>query len=301
MAVAKSEARLVAVPRALQTGPFTQAEALKLGVTRRQLQGSSYRRLGSCLYCWADVKDSPLLTLTAIARRLPSGAALSGRTAAWLHGIDIEPCDPIEVTIPESFQRSRFPGASVRRAALTIGEIVRRSGLPTTSALRTVADLTGRNSLTEGVVVADQFLHARLVSIARLRAHVDKHPRAKGIARLRRVIDLAEPKTESAMETRLRMLLVLAGLPRPEVQVPICDDEGRFLGRPDLLYHDQRSAIEYDGGNHRDRLVDDNRRQNRLIGAGFRILRFTSLDLYGNPESVVMQVGHGLRRNAVGP
>lgn len=291
----------MAVPGALQRGPFTQAEALKVGVTRRQLQGSSYRRLGSCLYCWADVKDSPLLTLTAIARRLPSGAALSGETAAWLHGIDIEPCDPIEVTIPESFQRSRFPGASVRRAALTIGEIVRRSGLPTTSALRTVADLTGRNSLTEGVVVADQFLHARLVSIARLRAHVDKHPRAKGIARLRRVIDLAEPKTESAMETRLRMLLVLAGLPRPEVQVPICDDEGRFLGRPDLLYHDQRLAIEYDGGNHRDRLVDDNRRQNRLIGAGFRILRFTASDLYGSPESVVVQVRHGLRRNAVRP
>ena len=81
------------------------------------------------------------------------------------------------------------------------------------------------------------------------------------------------------METRLRMLLVLAGLPRPEIQVSIYDDEGRFLGRPDLLYRDQRLALEYDGGNHRDRLVDDNRRQNGLIGGGLRLLRFTAADV----------------------
>jgi hypothetical protein len=92
------------------------------------------------------------------------------------------------------------------------------------------------------------------------------------------------------MESRLRMLLVLAGLPRPEVQVSIHDDEGRFLGRPDLLYRPERLAIEYDGGNHRDRLVDDNRRQNGLVGAGFRLLRFTAADVYGTPESVVRSI-----------
>ena len=55
-----------------------------------------------------------------------------------------------------------------------------------------------------------------MVSIAELRTYVAKHPKVKGIGRLWRVVDLAEPKTESAMETRLRMLIVLAGLPRPE-------------------------------------------------------------------------------------
>jgi very-short-patch-repair endonuclease len=92
------------------------------------------------------------------------------------------------------------------------------------------------------------------------------------------------------------MLLVLAGLPKPDVQVPIHDDDGCFLGRPDLLYRLHHLAIEYDGGNHRDRLVDDNRRQNRLIGAGFRLLRFTGADVYGAPESVVMQVRNELSR-----
>src|SRR3989454_4818344 len=131
-----------------------------------------------------------------------------------------------------------------------------------------------------------------LVTIADLRLHVAEHPKAKGIARLRRVVDLAEPKAESAMETRLRILLVLTGLPRPEVQVSIRDDDGRFLGRPDLLYRLQRLAIEYDGGNHRDRLVDDNRRQNGLVGAGFRLLRFTAADVDGTPNAVATQGRH---------
>jgi hypothetical protein len=273
------------VPSALRTGPFTQEEAIRVGVTRKQLRGAAYCRLGSGLYRWAGLKESPHLKLTAVARRLPAGAAFSGRTAAWLHGLDVEPCDPIEVIC-----RGHRAGASVIRAALTRESIVMQRGLPTTSPLRTVVDLGGRDPLTEGVVAADMFRHAGLVTIAQLRTYITQHPGAKGIARLRRVVDLAEPKSESAMETRLRMLLVLAGLPRPEVQGSIHDDQGNFLGRPDLLYRDRRLAIEFDGGNHRDRIVDDNRRQNRIIGAGYRLLRFTASDVYRTPGSVVMQV-----------
>jgi hypothetical protein len=265
-----------------------------MGVTRGQLRGPSYHRLGSGIYHWVGLKESPQLRLTAVARRLPAGAAFSGLTAAWLHGLDVAPCDPIEVTLPEPVGSGRRAGAAVRRAALAVDEIVLRRRLPTTSALRTAVDLGGRNPLTEGVVAADLFLHAELVSVAVLRNYVADHPRAKGIARLRRVLDLAEPKAESPMETRLRMLLVLAGLPRPEVQVTVHDDHGRFLGRPDLLYRQQGLAIEYDGGNHRDRMVDDNRRQNGLVGAGFRLLRFTAADVYGTPDTVAMHVRHGL-------
>jgi hypothetical protein len=187
-------------------------------------------------------------------------------------------------------------GVTVHRASLADDEIVIRKGLPATSSLRTTVDLAGRTPLTEAVVAADLALHAGLVTIPQLRAQVAANPRARRIARVRRVLDFVEPKSESPMETRLRMLLVLAGLPRPDVQVPIHDDDGCFLGRPDLLYRAQRLAIEFDGGNHRDRLVDDNRRQNRLIGAGFRLLRFTGADVYGAPESVVMQVRNELSR-----
>jgi len=198
------------------------------------------------------------------------------------------------VTIPKPIRNGHRAGTSIRRAALAAEEIVLRRGLPITSAIRSVVDLGSRDPFTEGVVGADMFLHARLVTIADLRTHIAEHRRAKGIARLRRVVDLAEPKAESPMETRLRMVLVLAGLPRPEVQVSIHDYQDCFPGRPDLLYPIQLLAIEYDGGNHRDRLVDDNRRQNGLVGAGFRLLRFTAADVYGTPDRVALQVRHSL-------
>src|SRR5205823_9795 len=121
-------------------------------------------------------------------------------------------------------------------------------------------------------------------------AFLEAHRGAKGTARLRRVVLLAEPAAASAMESRMRMLLVLAGLPRPEVQVPIYDDQGGFLGRPDLFYRQQMVAIEYDGGHHRGSLVADNRRQNLLLNFGILLLRFTSPDVRENPDSVMSQV-----------
>ncbi len=96
------------------------------------------------------------------------------------------------------------------------------------------------------------------------------------------------------METRLRLLLVLAGLPRPETQVSLFDEQGRFLGRPDLYYRSHRLALEYDGATHRDTLTGDNRRQNLLVNAGYRILRFTADDVLRNPDSVVTQVRQAL-------
>jgi very-short-patch-repair endonuclease len=92
------------------------------------------------------------------------------------------------------------------------------------------------------------------------------------------------------METRLRWLLLKAGLPPPEVQTVLYDDSGNFLARADLYYPQAHLVIEFDGGNHRDRLVSDDRRQNSLINAGYRILRFTSADIYGRPDSVAAQV-----------
>ncbi len=95
------------------------------------------------------------------------------------------------------------------------------------------------------------------------------------------------------METRLRWLLLSAGLPRPKVQTDLYHN-GRFVGRADLYYPSARLVIEFDGGNHRDRLVTDDRRQNMITNAGFRILRFTGPDIYNRPEVVVAQVRGGL-------
>jgi very-short-patch-repair endonuclease len=133
-------------------------------------------------------------------------------------------------------------------------------------------------------------MFAGLVDPDRFRAWVQRRVRGPGAGRVRRVVEHAEPKSESPMETRLRMLLVLAGLPRPVAQVSLQDAKGRFLGRPDLYYPARRLGIEYDGAVHRDSLAADNRRQNRLLGEGIHLLRFTAADVLHNQAAVVAQV-----------
>jgi hypothetical protein len=107
-------------------------------------------------------------------------------------------------------------------------------------------------------------------------------------------MDLAEPATESVMETRLRLLLVLAGLPRPWAQTVLTNSNGLFVGRVDLYYPEHQLAIEYDGAAHRERLASDNQRQNSLVDAGYHLLRFTATDVLSNPASVVTLVARQL-------
>jgi hypothetical protein len=281
--------RTARVPADLMAGPFTLESALRLGINRGHLKGASWRRIGPAVYVWTGLPDKPELKIEGARLRLPPGAVFSGLTAAWLHGLDVEGCDPIEVTIPKGIGVSARAGMAVRRAGLAGRDVVGVRGKRVTSILRTLSDLCVRLSLTEAVVVTDMALHARLVSL-------------HDLAGLRRVVGFAEPAAESPMESRLRMVLVLGGLPRPQAQVSLHDGKGRFLGRPDLYYPTHRLALEYDGSTHRSSLVEDNRRQNRLLAAGIRLLRFTAGDVLQNPDSVTAQVrGYLLSRPVYAP
>ncbi|HKW05944.1 MAG TPA: DUF559 domain-containing protein [Candidatus Dormibacteraeota bacterium] len=152
-------------------------------------------------------------------------------------------------------------------------------GLAATSVHRTLADLGRRLSPIETLVVLDAAVRLRLLEKTQL----------FGTRRMRSLAELAE-RAESPMETRLRWVLLQAGLPRPEVQRDLHDSGGRFVARADLYYPASRLVVEYDGGIHRDRLVEDDRRQNRLTNAGYRVLRFTAADVYGRPDAVRAEV-----------
>jgi very-short-patch-repair endonuclease len=254
------------------------------------LRGASWKRISYGHYVWAGLQESPELVLADVHRRLPPKAAFSGRTAAWLHGLDFPPCDPIEATFLIRCGTTTLTGVAVHRTSLPDADLIVRSGLPTTSALRTVFDLGSRPPLVEAVGAVDMALRAGVVNLADIRQWADEHSGARGIRQFRRVVELAEPLAESPMETRLRMLLVLARLPRPEAQVSLNDSNGRFLGRVDLYYPAERLALEYDGGTHRTSLIDDNRRQNLLLNAGYHVLRFTVADIRETSDAVVRQV-----------
>ncbi len=282
------------IPVALTTGPFNLEEARRHGLTKDHLLGASWRRLGGGVYALRAIANNPDVVLAATSRRLPMSAVFSGRTAGWLHGLDLPPCDPVEVTLPLGSYTSRLTGIVVRRSEVGASERVRRRGLPTTSAVRTLADLGRRLPLVEAVAALDLALHERLLRSGDLRSWVCSHPRYPGLAHLLRTIELAEPATESVMETRLRLILVIAGLPRPQAQVSLYDEAGHFLARPDFYYPLHRLALEYDGAYHRENLTGDNRRQNRLVDAGYRLLRFSAADVLSAPESIVALVRRAL-------
>lgn len=182
----------------------------------------------------------------------------------------------------------------VHRSSLGDGEVTTLRGFRVTRMPRTLRDVCAHSSLVESVVVIDMALHARVSSVSDLTAYAGDGDGQPGVRLLRHALAFVEPKSESPMETRLRMLLVEAGLPRPEAQVAVRDRLHRFLGRPDLYYRDQRLGIEYDGGSHRESLAQDNRRQNRLLDAGVRLLRFTAGDIYNTPDVVVSLVQKAL-------
>jgi hypothetical protein len=106
------------------------------------------------------------------------------------------------------------------------------------------------------------------------------------------VLALAEPAAEAPMETRLHLVLVLAGLPRPVAQHAVHDGAGRFIARLDLAYPANRVGPEYDGDQHRERPVfrRDVARLNALRLCVWTVLRFTADDVLRHPQRLVAQV-----------
>lgn len=292
-------AKRCVVPEALKHGPFTVAEAVQFGISPRQLRGSAWRRLYYGWYYWAGCELTEPMRLIPIARGLPAGFAFAGPVAARLHGLDVPVRGRPEVIVPVPCLTAIRVEAVVHRIKLDPDEIVIRKGFPVTSGLRTCYDLAVRLPPVEAVVALDQALFGGLVDLPALEAYIDAHAGAKGVLRARNAVRHAEPKSESPMETRLRMHLVLDGLPRPLAQVNLHLSSGEFVGRADLFYPEPGVAIEYDGANHAERLVEDNRRQNRFQEAGLTLLRYTAADLRERPGAILREVRAALARRPV--
>jgi len=285
-------ARTPRIPMELQERPFSLAEARAAGLTWRSLQGKAWRRLGAGLYCWNGLDEDPWQVLRAWQDSLPEEALFAGATAAWIAGLDFNPTNPVEIVVPPNSGLRSRRGLSVRHCQSPASEAITVRGLRATRLHRTLRDLSRRLPAVEVLVAMDMAIAKGLATATALE-------RCAGTRKLRTIAALAAP-AESPMETRLRWLLIHRGLPSPEVQVNLGDDKNRF-GRADLYYPAARLIVEYDGSNHRDRLVADNRRQNLLLSAGFQLLRFTATDIYNRPDVVDSQVRGALARASLSP
>jgi len=167
-------------------------------------------------------------------RVLPPETVLVGATAAGVHGLDLGR-EHVEVAVPNRRGTRSRRGLLVRHLMLPAGDVVSVNGVPVTSLHRTLRDMCVVEPAVEAAVALDMAIRLRRTTKPALRSYVSGVAGLPGARRLRRLIELAEP-AESPMETRLRWLLIDAGLPRPEVQVDLYDDGGDFVGRADLYY-----------------------------------------------------------------
>ena len=281
------------VPPALSAGPFRLADAAKAGVSRSQLRSRRYSRPFRGVHVAGEARE--LLELCAAALWvLPAGAAFSDETAALLYGLPGPAAPlPLHVTTPFGTALVRRTGLVGHVKLLPESEVMTLGGLPVTTVGRTFVDLAARLSRPHLFALGDAILHGQLATSDDLAVVLEIHRGRRGVARARALLPQLDARAESPMESLTRLLLLDAGLPRPQVNVNLFGPLGEFLGRVDLLLEEAGVVIEFEGDHHRtDRaqFAHDLRRASRLAAAGYVVLRFTASDVLGRPEFVVATV-----------
>ena len=281
-----------AVPSELLAGPFTLDQALAAGLTRNSLQSAPWRRVFRGVWIHVDLPDTLEMRLAAVRLVLPGRAVVCGLTAAWLHDLDVrrESDLDIHVSFAKGERVRRRPGLVVSQETLEESDIVVIGGLRVTSALRTTFDCLRLLRGWDRLVVADAMTHYRLVSIEELRRYFASERRLRNLRIGEALIDDIEPKAESPMETRMRLVLIEGGNPRPEAQVHVFDTKSNFVGRADLGYEPLKLAIEYDGALHWKQRREDDRRRDAMREAGWIVIVFSADDIFKTPEATASRV-----------
>jgi hypothetical protein len=261
-------------PAALASGPFTAAEAAALGVGRGVLSGPSVRRLFNGVYITAGREPDLVDWVRAAEHILPPNTVATGVTALHLMGVLVGPAMPLRFLNAHQHQ-VRQPQIQVARTA----ELPTNDGHTVCAAHAFVAaapdlDLAGL------VAAGDWLVRLRLTSPPELRGYADNH-RDKGIALARRAAGLVRARVDSPRESMLRLCLILAGLPEPEINIVIGTDDYP-IGRVDLLYRAFKVILEYEGDQHRTDRTQwnlDIYRADEFQAEGYALIRVTSLHL----------------------
>jgi very-short-patch-repair endonuclease len=271
-------------------GPFLGSAAVAAGLlTPAELRSSRFVAVFRDVYAPAGSALDLVERSRAAHLLLPPDGALGGYSAAALHGAVCGPPNAAaEIIAPRGDVRKRR-GLVVRQCALDPADVDEVAGLRVTSPRRTADHLGRRLPLVDAVVALDALVRVgRFAPADLLHGAVG----ARGCRRLRDAVALADARAESPMETRLRVLLVLAGLPAPVPQFRVRDRSGVVRARVDLAYPDARLALEYDGAHHFDARHgrSDRRRDLQLDDLDWHTMRFVDADLLATPHETVRRV-----------
>lgn len=253
-----------------------------------------------------DVYVAAHLTLTmALLSRaayllVEGSGVVAGYSAAELLGASSAPPGAsAEVLMLDGRHRRSHPRLAVRRDVLGPGETTTVRGVRLTDPVRTALDLARWvPTLTEKVAAVDALAYRCGVTVDAVRALARVHLGAHHSRGLETVLALVNGLAESPMESRIRMAIVLGGLPAPVLQHPVSLDGRRY--RLDLAYPEHRLAIEYDGELHHSQLRAraDLLREADLTRLGWTVLRFDAHTALLRPDHIADDVRAAIARYA---
>jgi hypothetical protein len=272
---------------------FVGSEALQQGKLSRYQLRTGFRAIYPDIYLPHHTPTS--LRTRSIGAWLWAGrrGVLAGLAAAALHGSNwIDDDEPVELI----WCNSRPPvGIVTRNQRIEDDEFARVIGLPVTTPARTAFDLARQLAYGAAVARLDALMRAKPFSIEDVLALTNRYPGARGMRQLRAVLPRVDPGAASPKETWLRLLLIDAGLPAPETQIPVVAN-WRTVGVLDMGWERFKVAVEYDGDQHRtDRrqFVRDRDRLKALQELGWIVIRVFAED---RPDKVLREVREALRR-----
>lgn len=278
------------------TRPFTRAEAIAAGISPKALRGSRYRRIFRGVHVSAQAKETPLQRAEA-ALLLFAGrpAHASHATAARIHGVPLPALPDEHVTVRDERSRHAVEGIRVHRA--TKAHVTRRGGIEISTPRQMFVELASLLSFVDLVVVGDNMVRSGMVRLTELRTFCEETNARCGAA-ARRAAAYVREDVDSPMETRLRLLIVLAGLPEPQVNLTLRTEQGDPYRKYDLSYPEIKVIVEYDGRPHIERVEqweDDLARRESIDDDGWRILVVTAKGIYTEPHVTVLRVWRLLR------
>lgn len=288
-----------------QYGVIARSQALEAGLSasalKRLIVAGHLERWHPGVYRVAGAPAS--IEQRILAATFAAGlSAASHTTAAWLWGLLEDPPVEPEITVPAT-HLPRLAGVTVHRSkAFRRAVVRRRRGIPLTDPLWTLVHLGAVLPSAEVEDALDRGLVSRLVTVEAVKATLDRlgRPGRNGSGVLRTVLArraLGDDRPDSMLEPRLARLLRRHRVPTPVFQHPVMED-GRQVARIDFAYPELGIAIEADGYEKRSSpaaLQHDDRRHNKVVLRGWKVLRFTRDDIDNRPLEVVAEVRQALR------
>jgi hypothetical protein len=275
--------------------PFVGTEAIAARIATRRTLRSRYRRIFHNVYIDPDVSLTPVIMAEAAwlfgGRRSP----VAGISAAALYGDKW-----LDQSSPPELMRSSAgcSGMIVHRIDPRPDEVSVVRGMTVTTAARTAFDLGRRKGRTEALIRCDALANATGVSASEVARVAVCHRGARGMVQLRWILEAMDGGAESPQETRTRLVLIDAGLRRPQTQIKVYDLGGYPFARIDMGYQEFKVGIEYDGEQHwtdpKQRAQDIERRI-ELAEHGWVIVHVTSDMLRYRPWLIVQRVVAALR------